>query len=112
MHLLVVKLVPPTQQELVVESQAQRLLVQVVELVPTRQQVQLVQVLLEQKQLHRKRRLIQDVHRREQLYRQQHQSQEEFQQLAKEFLCQPCQLKLLVVLHQLRLNHPHSSTIV
>jgi hypothetical protein len=76
---------------LVLKQQVQQLLAQVVELVQTRQQVLPVQVLLEQKPLHLPRRLIQDVHRLEQLYQLQHQLQEEFQQLVKEFQYQPCQ---------------------
>jgi hypothetical protein len=92
---------------LVLKQQVQQLLAQVVELVQTRQQVLPVQVLREQKQLHLQCRLIQDEHRQEQLYQLQHQLQEEFQQLVKEFQYQPCQLKLLEVLHQLQLNLQH-----
>jgi hypothetical protein len=66
----------------------QQLVLVVVSLV--RQQLVLVVALLEQKQL-RTHRLIQDVLPLQPLYQLRHQLQAEFQQLVKEFLCQPCQ---------------------
>jgi hypothetical protein len=48
-------------------------------------------VLLEQKRLRQQLRLIQDVLPLQQSYQLRHQLQEEFQQLVKEFLYQPCQ---------------------
>jgi hypothetical protein len=74
--------------------QAQRLVLQ--QLVPAvallvLQLLVLVLVPLGLKLLRQQLRLIQDVHQLEQLYQLQHRLQEEFQQLVKEFLYQPCQ---------------------
>jgi hypothetical protein len=60
------------------------------QLVPEAVSLVLVVELLEQKQI-RTHRLIQDVLPLQQLYQLQRQSQEEFQQLVKEFQYQPCQ---------------------
>jgi hypothetical protein len=56
-----------------------------------RTQLVLVVVSLEQQPLRQQFRLIQDVLPLQQLYQLQRQSQEEFQQLVKEFQYQPCQ---------------------
>jgi hypothetical protein len=74
-----------------VESPAQLQLVQAVVLLVRTQLVLQVPVLPAQKPLRRTLQSIQDVHQLEQLYLLQHRLQEEFPQLVKEFLYQPCQ---------------------
>jgi hypothetical protein len=87
-----------------------QLVTEVVSLV--RQQLVQVVELQVQRRLRQRFQLIQDALPLQLLYQLQHQLLEVFRQLVKEFQCQLCQLKLLVVLHRLLLSLQHFLTNV